>query len=56
MALASATAVCRDDAADPRLLGRRSLGGKKQYEEKFRLEAPLLARLAFPAPDFRHES
>lgn len=38
MALASATAVCRDDAADPRLLGRRSLGGKKQYEEKFRLE------------------
>ncbi|CAE7544012.1 unnamed protein product, partial [Symbiodinium microadriaticum] len=38
MALAAATAVCRDDAADPRLLGRQSLGGKKQYEEKFRLE------------------
>ncbi|CAE7312999.1 unnamed protein product [Symbiodinium sp. CCMP2592] len=38
MALTGATAVCRDDAADPRLLGRRSVSGKKQFEQKFRLE------------------
>jgi len=38
MALTGATALCRDDAADPRLLGRRSVGGKQQFEQKFRLE------------------
>ncbi|CAE7312979.1 unnamed protein product [Symbiodinium sp. CCMP2592] len=43
MALTGATAVCRDDAADPRLLGRRSVSGKKQFEQKFRLEASFSA-------------
>ena len=31
--------LCRDGEADTRLLGRKTLGGKLQWEQKFRLEA-----------------
>ncbi|CAE7600528.1 unnamed protein product [Symbiodinium sp. CCMP2456] len=31
--------LCRDGDADTRLLGRKTLGGKLQWEQKFRLEA-----------------
>ena len=36
------SSMCRSDASDPRLLGRRSLDGRQQWLQKLRMEEPLL--------------
>ena len=36
------SSMCRADASDPRLLGRRSLDGRQQWLQKLRMEEPFV--------------